>query len=227
MAALCIMTTMLATGKRGRVQALQVQLIHAVNCRGGKCNLALLETPAVVEAMVLMGTRHSLLHWIKRFSGNFVVTDNIIGARPVIELVGRGVCDKSIVVHLVGCTKLPGRIARHIPGLYNLWTQHLGRLTYKKAGGPAGYIYFDDGSDRPEDSGWWFGPKMNKLDAWAFHPDRSARMPPKTGWHVPPTEQQEDPSLYFEYSDEDVEAGDTKDENQEHYEVGVDEEYQS
>ena len=90
------MTTTLATGKRGRVQALQVELIHAVRCRGGKCNLALLETPAVVEAMVLMGTRHSLLHWIKLFSINFVVTDNIIGARPVIELVCRDVCDTSV-----------------------------------------------------------------------------------------------------------------------------------
>ena len=40
-------------------------------------------------------------------------------------------------------------------------------------------------------------------------------------------EQQVDPSLFFEYPDEDDEADDAKDEHYELYEADVDEEYQS
>merc|ERR1712087_347083 len=46
-------------------------------------------------------------------------------------------------------------------------------------------IYFWDDRDGPNFCGWWFGPKVGGDQVWAYHPDKSAPVPPSNGWKVP------------------------------------------
>mmetsp|Transcript_33953 Transcript_33953/g.77453 ORF Transcript_33953/g.77453 Transcript_33953/m.77453 type:complete len:662 (+) Transcript_33953:104-2089(+) len=46
-------------------------------------------------------------------------------------------------------------------------------------------IYFWDDRDGPELTGWWFGPVVGGDQVWAYHPSRSANIPPEGDWNVP------------------------------------------
>jgi len=46
-------------------------------------------------------------------------------------------------------------------------------------------LYYWDGRDGLDFSGWWFGPEVGGERTWAHHPDSTADRPPPTGWKCP------------------------------------------
>eukprot|EP00927_Polykrikos_kofoidii_P062732 TRINITY_DN5753_c0_g1_i4.p1 TRINITY_DN5753_c0_g1~~TRINITY_DN5753_c0_g1_i4.p1 ORF type:complete len:1625 (-),score=489.66 TRINITY_DN5753_c0_g1_i4:385-5259(-) len=75
-----------------------------------------------------------------------------------------------------------------IAGTYFPLTKNHGKVVYKKEGKSRGLdvlIYFWDERDGPELGGWWFGPNVGGDQVWAYHPDRTASMPPASEWNVP------------------------------------------
>merc|ERR1711879_318754 len=67
-------------------------------------------------------------------------------------------------------------------------TENHSKPVYKKDSQVHGLdvmIYYWDDRDGPNFCGWWFGPKVGGDQVWAYHPDKSAKEPPKEGWKVP------------------------------------------
>lgn len=85
-----------------------------------------------------------------------------------------------------GCTH--GTVGNIVRGSFTLNGENHGKPSYKKdtqADGLDVMLYFWDDRDGANFCGWWFGPKIGGDQVWAYHPSRTARTPPRTGWKVP------------------------------------------
>jgi len=93
---------------------------------------------------------------------------------------------KDVTLVVQGCTHATvGGIVR---GSFQLAGENHGKPAYKKDGQVNGLdvmTYFWDERDGPGFCGWWFGPKVGGDQVWAYHNDKTAAMPPQTGWKVP------------------------------------------
>jgi len=65
-----------------------------------------------------------------------------------------------------------------------------GKPVYRKQGEPGSakvVLFFWDERDGEHWTGWWLGPSMGfDHPGWARHEEKSAPLPPCTGWRVPP-----------------------------------------
>jgi len=89
-------------------------------------------------------------------------------------------------ISVTGCNHATvGSIVR---GSFTLNGENHGKPTYKKdtqVNGLDVMLYFWDERDGPNFCGWWFGPKVGGDQVWAYHPSRTAKTAPTTGWKVP------------------------------------------
>ena len=70
-------------------------------------------------------------------------------------------------------------------GAYEKHSEHHGRPAYKKHGQDV-FLYYWQGEEDPELSGWWLGPQFAGDSVMAFHTDTHASIPPSNGWRLPP-----------------------------------------
>lgn len=83
-----------------------------------------------------------------------------------------------------GCSDV--KVAEQVQGVYTAFEDHHARSSFRKQShGPPAFIYYWDGRDGHELSGWWMGPSLGGQDVWMYHPDCSADGPPEFGWMGP------------------------------------------
>jgi len=89
-------------------------------------------------------------------------------------------------IFVSGCTH--GTVGSIVRGSYTLSAENHGKPAYRKDAQVNGLdvmLYFWDERDGPNFCGWWFGPKIGGDQVWAYHPSRTSKTAPKTGWKVP------------------------------------------
>jgi len=74
-----------------------------------------------------------------------------------------------------------------VSGTYSCCSENHDRPAYLRAK-PAGWqnvlLYYWDGRDGPEFSGWWFGPGIGSDLVWSHNP-KDEPLPPSYGWKIP------------------------------------------
>lgn len=96
--------------------------------------------------------------------------------------------DTDVTLEVSSCGDLA--VSQIIMGKYTKIGENHNRPMFKKTdkavGAPDGVLlYFWDTRDGPQNSGWWFGPKVGGEQVWSHNQNASSRLPPSVGWKVP------------------------------------------
>jgi len=91
-------------------------------------------------------------------------------------------------VHLTvdGCQHASVRDIIH--GTYSVHSQNHGKVVFRRSvlyNNLDVLIYFWDGRDGADMSGWWFAPSVGGEQVWAHNPAPGTEVPPRSGWRVP------------------------------------------
>lgn len=83
-----------------KVQALRIELLHAVHRRGGKCAIQELgQEPRLQEKKKLVHQAKKLVDWVKVFPDNFEITSD--GQQNIVELVSTDVKDMRVIEKII------------------------------------------------------------------------------------------------------------------------------
>jgi len=84
-----------------KVQALRIELLHALKRRGGKCAIQELgQEPRLQEKKKLLHQAKKLVDWVKIFPNNFLLTSD--GQQMVVEVISADVSDTKMIERAVG-----------------------------------------------------------------------------------------------------------------------------
>jgi len=84
-----------------KVQALRIELLHALHRRGGKCAIQELgQEPRLQEKKKLVHQAKKLVDWVKVFPENFLVESD--GQQMVVEILSKDVSDTRMIDRAIG-----------------------------------------------------------------------------------------------------------------------------
>eukprot|EP00441_Pelagodinium_beii_P018050 CAMPEP_0197658060 /NCGR_PEP_ID=MMETSP1338-20131121/45004_1 /TAXON_ID=43686 ORGANISM="Pelagodinium beii, Strain RCC1491" /NCGR_SAMPLE_ID=MMETSP1338 /ASSEMBLY_ACC=CAM_ASM_000754 /LENGTH=956 /DNA_ID=CAMNT_0043234561 /DNA_START=36 /DNA_END=2907 /DNA_ORIENTATION=- len=89
-------------------------------------------------------------------------------------------------IFVTGCTH--GTVGPIVKGAYSKNGESHGKPIFKKsekANGNDVLLYYWHDETSLSFCGWWFGPVVGGEEVWAFHPSRTNKSPPTSGWKVP------------------------------------------
>eukprot|EP00930_Biecheleria_cincta_P090974 TRINITY_DN80456_c0_g1_i1.p1 TRINITY_DN80456_c0_g1~~TRINITY_DN80456_c0_g1_i1.p1 ORF type:complete len:415 (-),score=46.71 TRINITY_DN80456_c0_g1_i1:138-1382(-) len=104
-----------------------------------------------------------------------------------LQNLGLGAVEPPLSLHVSSSRKCSA--SEMLLGIYVLEGMNHERPTYKKQGTSCGldvHLFYWDDRNGAHWSGWWFGPEIGWSDtAWGYHENRTAMIPPATGWRIP------------------------------------------